>query len=178
MGELSVAALNSRLWRQSELSKGNSGSIVFNQLLTKMDNEGMAGELSRKYGLSVGLEAIPKSEQEIVKRGRSGTLKDVTIAPGIVDRMKGDPALRAKVEGHINDYVNIDLPSFKRMENMYGVTLVASSIIIHDDGTRTVWSASITSPEEVEKGKKMEEVKRKEKEKERARLMGSDNDLK
>lgn len=164
-----AAALNTGQLPQSNAVRSGASFVDFKQFLSTAGLKGFGEEIAKKYGLSVGLQAIPKNEQEIVRRGRSGSLNDIMIAPGIAEKMENDPSLRAKVEGYIDDYVHNDLPSFERMENMYGVTCVASSLIIHEDGTRTVWSASVTSPEEVEKGKKIEAAKQKEKQEVQAR---------
>ncbi|MBU5444553.1 hypothetical protein [Paenibacillus sp. MSJ-34] len=102
--------------------------------------------ISEKYGLSVGIENVPKHEKEIVRRGTSGSLQDVVIAPGILQRMKTDIALREKVYGYMNYYTNEDRRAFMQMEQMYGVNVVGRSLIIHEDGTYTIWSASVTSP--------------------------------
>ncbi|KKO53861.1 DUF6033 family protein [Paenibacillus sp. DMB20] len=152
--EYLASAMNMRHLKQSNVVSGSSDSVDFKQLLSKVDLEGVRDGISKKYGLSVGLEAIPKNEEEIVRRGKSGGMMDVMIAPSIAEKMIGDPALRAKVEGYIDYYSNVERPGFERTDKMYGITTVASSLIIHEDGTRTVWSASVTSPEEVEKGKK------------------------
>lgn len=142
----------------------DAASVAFNNVLatvTAAPNEAEA--IAKKYGLSVGVEAIPKIEKEIVRRGTSGSLQDVVIAPNILEKMKVDPALKDKIYGYINYYTNEDQQAFKQMEQLHGVKLVGRSLIIHEDGTYTIWSAGETSPEEVEKGKKIEAEKQKEK---------------
>ncbi|WP_374016914.1 DUF6033 family protein [Paenibacillus thiaminolyticus] len=165
-----AAAMNIRHLKQSKVVSEGSNPVDFKQLLSKADLEGVKDRISKKYGLSVGLESIPKNQQEIIRRGTSGGLMDVMIAPGIAEKMNSDPALRTKVEGYIDYFSNVERPGFERTDKMYGITTVASSLIIHEDGTRTVWSASVTSAEEVEKGKKIEAEKQKEKQEEQARL--------
>ncbi|MFD0714462.1 DUF6033 family protein [Paenibacillus sp. GCM10027626] len=155
-------SLTTRSEQQKNKTTTGATSVVFEKVLTAA-TEKEAQSISEKYGLSVGIENIPKNEQEIVRRGRSGSLQDVVIAPGILQKMKTDTALREKVYGYINYYTNEDQRAFMQMEQMYGVNVVGRSLIIHEDGTYTIWSASETSPEEVEKGKQIEAEKRKEK---------------
>ncbi|CQR58097.1 DUF6033 family protein [Paenibacillus riograndensis] len=156
--------------QNNRITSTSSGSANFNLMLSKAATADTAALIAQQYGLSVGVESIPKNEQEIVSRGSRGNLQDVVIAPDIVEQMKTDSKLAEKIKGYIDHYANVDLPAFAQMDAMYGVTNVGSSLIIHEDGTKTVWSASVTSPEEVEKGRKIEAEKQKEKAEERERL--------
>lgn len=163
------AGMSLRALQQDMAVKGGPHTASFDRVLSKVESDGIAGELTRKYRLSVALESISKDEKEMEKRIRSGSLSDVTLAPNIVEKMKTDPKLRVKIESDIDTYLNQDVPELQALES-FGVSVVASGIIIHEDGSKTVWSASVTSPEEVEKGKKIEAEKQKEKEAKRARL--------
>ncbi|MEZ2659370.1 DUF6033 family protein [Aneurinibacillus aneurinilyticus] len=158
-----------RSLQQSTAVKESSHMASFDRVLSKVESDGIVDELTRKYGLSVTLESIPKDEKKMEKRIRNGNLSDVTIAPNIAEQMKTDPKLRAKVESDIDMYLKQDIPELQAHEG-FGVSVVASGIIIHEDGSKTVWSACVTSPEEVEKGKRIEAEKQKEKEAKRARL--------
>ncbi|WP_068502408.1 DUF6033 family protein [Paenibacillus kribbensis] len=158
---MSNVSLTTRSEQQRNKITAGASSVGFDKVLTSA-TEKEAQAISEKYGLTVGIESIPKNEKEIVRRGRSGSLQDVVIAPGILEKMKTDTALREKVYGYINYYTNEDQSAFMQMEQMYGVNVVGRSLIIHEDGTYTIWSAGETSPEEVEKGKKIEAEKQKE----------------
>ncbi|TYA14664.1 hypothetical protein FRY98_02995 [Paenibacillus faecis] len=149
--------------QQKNKATADSSSVVFNKTLTAFTaTESEVEAISKKYGLSVGVETIPRNEKEVVRRGASGSLQDVVIAPNILETMKVDPVLKEKIYGYINYYTNEDRAAFENMELFGGVKLVGRSLIIHPDGTYTIWSASETSPEEVEKGKKIEAEKQKE----------------
>lgn len=155
-------SLTTRSEQQKNKITTDTPLVGFDKALSAAtENEAQA--ISEKYGLTVGIENIPKNEKEIVRRGRTGSLQDVTIAPGILQKMKTDTALKEKVYGYINYYTNEDQRAFMQMEQMRGVTTVGRRLIIHEDGTYTIWSACVTSPEEVEKGKKIEAEKQKEK---------------
>lgn len=153
-----------RSTQQSNKSISGSSSDIFNNVFTTAEIENEAEAISKQYSLSVGVETVPKNEKEIVRRGGSEALPDIVIAPNILRQMKTDSALKEKINGYINYYNNEDRRAFAQMEQMYGVNVVGRSLIIHEDGSYTIWSASETSPEEVEKGKKIEAEQQKEKE--------------
>ncbi|MCU6793800.1 hypothetical protein OB236_16975 [Paenibacillus sp. WQ 127069] len=135
------------------------GPTGFEQLLAQVYTRNVTSGLSGLYGVSIGVESIPKGEREIANRGRRGGLKDVMIPPSVAEKMRSDPALRAKVEGAILHYVHVERPDFTKKDQLYGIRTIDSSLIIHEDGTWTIWSASIASPEEMEKGRKIEAEK-------------------
>ncbi|MHA6529124.1 DUF6033 family protein [Paenibacillus sp. BAC0078] len=166
---LITAALNSSPASRSVQTRSNaipgSYSVAFKDTLAAAsgNESNEAKVISEKYGLSVGVEAIAKNEKDIVGRGKSGNLQDVVIAPNILQQMKTDGALREKIYGYINYYTTEDKQAFEQLEQLGGVNIVGRSLIVHEDGTYTIWSAGVTSPEEVEKGKKIEAEKQKEK---------------
>ncbi|MEK3914229.1 hypothetical protein [Paenibacillus sp. FSL H7-0331] len=59
-------------------------------------------------------ESIPKVEREIANRGRRGGLKDVMISPIVAEKIRSDPAFRAKAEGSIHHYVYVERPDFTK----------------------------------------------------------------
>ncbi|TNJ68093.1 hypothetical protein FE784_00035 [Paenibacillus hemerocallicola] len=174
-GVESSAAMYTRFMQLNKAGLAGRGPTGFGHVLAQAYSRNVTSGLSGLYGVSVGVESIPKDEREISNRGRNGELKDVMIPPSVAEKMQSDPALRAKVEGSIYHYIHVERPDFIRTDQLYGIKTVGSSLIIHEDGTWTIWSASVTSPEEVEKGRKLEaeKLKRRAGERQLEELRGS-----
>ncbi|WP_291562926.1 MULTISPECIES: DUF6033 family protein [unclassified Clostridium] len=147
----------------------NNNHNNFNDIMLRIESSSIDHSLMKKYGLSVAIQSVPKNEEEMERLIRNGNLSDITIAPNIIEKMKTNSKIKANVEKSIELYLNREIPSLKSLESL-GVTVLTSGVIIHEDGTTTVWSASETSQEEKEKGKKIQEEKQKEREAERLRL--------
>jgi len=137
----------------------NNNYSNFDDIMLRTESYSIDQALMKKYGLAVAIQSVPKNEEEMER----------LIRNGIIEKMKTDSKVKTNVEKSIELYLNREIPSLKSLGSL-GVTVVASGVIIHEDGTTTVWSASETSQEEKEKGKKIQEEKQKEREAERLRL--------
>ncbi|WP_461614394.1 DUF6033 family protein [Clostridium sp. Marseille-QA1073] len=162
-------ALQNQSLQQNISMRENNNYSNFDDIMLRTESSSTDQALMKKYGLSVAIQNVPKNEEEMERLIRNGSLSDITIAANIIKKMKTDSKVKTNVEKSIELYLNREIPSLKSLESL-GVTVVASGVIIHEDGTTTVWSASETSQEEKEKGKKIQEEKQKEREAERLRL--------
>ncbi|OMD41578.1 hypothetical protein BSK56_26715 [Paenibacillus borealis] len=140
-------------------------SLGFSETLASVTamTEEQAQKIRDIYDFTVSIETIPADDKDITKRGTSGSLQEVVVAPNILHLMSKDPSIKKRVYGYIDSYIHEDLKSLAQMEELHGVTVTGHSLIIHKDGTYTVWSASVASPGEVEKGRRIEADKLKEK---------------
>ncbi|WP_438497805.1 DUF6033 family protein [Paenibacillus sp. IHBB 3054] len=140
-------------------------SLGFSETLASVTamTEEQAQKIRDIYDFTVSIETIPADDKDITKRGTSGSLQEVVVAPNILHLMSKDPSIKKRVYGYIDSYIHEDLKSLAQMEEMHGVTVTGHSLIIHKDGTYTVWSASVASPEDVERGRRIEADKQKEK---------------
>ncbi len=161
--------LQNQSLKQNIAMRENNNYSNFDDIMLRTESSSIEQTLMKKYGLAVAIQSVPKNEEEIERLIRNGNLSDITIAPNIIEKMKTDSKVKTNVEKNIELYLNREIPSLKSLGSL-GVTVVASGVIIHEDGTTTVWSASETSQEEKEKGKKIQEEKQKEREAERLRL--------
>jgi len=145
--------LQSQPLQQNIAMRENNNYSSFDDIMLRTESSSIDQTLMKKYGLAVAIQSVPKNEEEMERLIRNGNLSDITIAPNTIEKMKTDSKAKTNVEKSIELYLNREIPSLKSLGSL-GVTVVASGVIIHEDGTTTVWSASETSQEEKEKGKK------------------------
>lgn len=129
-------------------------SFGFSEALAAVNTatEDQAQKIRDTYGLTVGIAALTADEQDIAKRAAGGGLPEVVIAPNILQQMSRNPATKRKVYGYLDNYINDDTRSLEQIEQRHGVKVAGRSLIIHKDGTYTVWPAMTGSHEEVMKG--------------------------
>lgn len=140
-------------------------SFGFSEALAEVNTatEDQAQKIRDKYGLTVGIATLTADEQDIAKRAAGGGLPEVVIAPNILQQMSRNPATKRKVYGYLDNYINDGTRSLEQKEQRYGVKVAGRSLIIHKDGTYTVWPAMAGSREEVMKGGRIGSDQQKEK---------------
>ncbi|MHA6531752.1 DUF6033 family protein [Paenibacillus sp. BAC0078] len=117
--------------------------------------------IKRKYGLNVGILSVGSDEKEITDLGASDSLPELVIAPNILQQMVKDTVLSKKVYSYIDDFVNEEPKGLNHMGQKLGMKAMGRSLIIHKDGTFTVYgSSSAASPEDVEKQQEQKEKAR------------------
>lgn len=90
--------------------------------------EDQARRLRKKYGLSVRITAVSKDGSKSADSAGKGVrdVREIVIAPNILQQMSKDPVIRRKIDGYIDEYVAKDHVSAEH------------SLIIYRDGTCTL----------------------------------------
>ena len=63
-------------------------------------------DLENKYGVSIGVQSIPKDHKSIEKYVLGSGCKEITLAPNIVERMYTNPSYGQKIEEKIAGHIS------------------------------------------------------------------------
>ncbi|MNC27506.1 hypothetical protein D3C75_756780 [compost metagenome] len=97
--------------------------------------------MKRKYGVRVRIQTVSTGEKELEHPEMSGGEREIVIAPNILQQMAKDPAMRNKMYGIIDRYVSEEQTGLVPLQPLSGGKTLSHSLIVHKDGTVTVWSA-------------------------------------
>ncbi|KWX71842.1 DUF6033 family protein [Paenibacillus jilunlii] len=135
-------------------SSNPASALSFNETLAAVNAATLdqAERLKRKYGVRVRIQTVSKGGKELEHSGLSGGEREIIIAPNILQQMAKDPAMRNKVYGALDPYVTQEQTSHNPLQLLSGGRGLSHSLIVHQDGSVTLWSAA-ASPKDTETGK-------------------------
>ncbi|AIQ44269.1 hypothetical protein [Paenibacillus sp. FSL R5-0912] len=137
------AASLTRSPHQEAHAPAESSVLSFSETLAAVAAaiEDQARRIRKKYGLSVQITAVSKdgsNSAESAGKGARDEVREIVIAPNILQQMSKDPVTLRKIYGYIDEYVAKDHLSADR------------SLIIYRDGTCTL---SLSAPPPDQAGK-------------------------
>jgi hypothetical protein len=137
---------NAANYGQNPKTNGTSGT-GFAEVLQSQTKEQFIKELGEKYGVSIGIQSVPKGDKNVEKYVLSSACKQITLAPNIVARMQSNPDYCREIEAKIAESVNRKDDMKAQLKDM-NRDYIDSGMIVHDDGSVTYWVMSDDTPEE------------------------------